>query len=206
MFFPFLAAATVATAFAQLGVMTTKVAVLTGSLYAVINASFELYPALVEERLRKQLNKAIRNVPDEHFAGMAVLVAFVKAASSILEQASRDKIVKFIEEGPGNDVLALLEPLSQIEDFRPAVQKRVDGLTLDELTEAINTHGIRALAKERAFHFLAQIRSWDGANDVFGKAVLPLFSSLSVQDIERVIRMPTDTGADLPGHTRTNCS
>jgi hypothetical protein len=36
MFFPFLAAATVAIAFAQLGAMSTKVAVLTGSLYAVI--------------------------------------------------------------------------------------------------------------------------------------------------------------------------
>lgn len=36
MFFPFLAAATVATAFAQLGAMSTKLAVLTGSLYAVI--------------------------------------------------------------------------------------------------------------------------------------------------------------------------
>jgi hypothetical protein len=79
------------------------------------------------------------------------------------------------------------------------VQQRVDGLTLDELTEAINTHGIRALAKERAFHFLSQVRSWDRANDVFGKAVLPLSSCLSAQDIERVIRMPTDTGADLPG-------
>jgi hypothetical protein len=28
---------------------------------------------------------------------------------------------------------------------------------------------------------------------------LPLFSSLSIQDVERVIRMPTDSDADLPG-------
>lgn len=166
---------------------------------AAINASFGLYPALVEDRLRKQINKAIRNVPDEQFPGAAALVAFVRSASSILEQTSRDKIVKFIDEGPAKDVLGLLEPLSQIESFQPAVQKRVDGLTLDELTEAINTYGIRVLAKERAFHFLSQVRSWDRANDVLGKVVLPLFSSLSVQDIERVIRMPTDTDADLPG-------
>lgn len=35
MFLPFLAAASVATAFAQLGALTTKVAILTSSLYAV---------------------------------------------------------------------------------------------------------------------------------------------------------------------------
>lgn len=166
---------------------------------AATNAAFELYPAIVEDRLRTQLNKAIRDVPDEHFPGAAALVAFVRSATRVLEQPSTDKIVKFIEVGPANDVLGLLEHLSQIVNFRPAVQQRVDGLTLDELTEAINTHGIRELAKERALHFLSQVRSWDRANDVFGKVVLPLFSSLSVQDIQRVIRMPTDAGADLPG-------
>lgn len=36
MFIPFLAAASVAAAFAQLGALSTKVAVLTSSLYAVI--------------------------------------------------------------------------------------------------------------------------------------------------------------------------
>ncbi len=36
MFLPFLAAASVATAFAQLGAMSTKVAILTSSLYAAI--------------------------------------------------------------------------------------------------------------------------------------------------------------------------
>lgn len=35
MFIPFLAAATVATAFAQLGAMTVKIGVLTGSPYAL---------------------------------------------------------------------------------------------------------------------------------------------------------------------------
>lgn len=36
MFIPFLAAATVATAFAQLGAMSVKIGILTSSLYAVI--------------------------------------------------------------------------------------------------------------------------------------------------------------------------
>ena len=36
MFIPFLAAATVATAFAQLGAMSVKIGILTNSLYAVI--------------------------------------------------------------------------------------------------------------------------------------------------------------------------
>jgi hypothetical protein len=90
-------------------------------VFAAVNASFELYPALVEVRLKKQLNKAIRNVPDEQFPGAVAMVAFVTIASSILEQTSIDKIVTFIAEGPSEDVLGLLEPLSQIKELRPAV-------------------------------------------------------------------------------------
>jgi hypothetical protein len=42
MFFPFLAAATVAIAFAQLGAMSVKIGILTSSLYAVILVAIAL--------------------------------------------------------------------------------------------------------------------------------------------------------------------
>lgn len=166
---------------------------------SAINATFDLFPAVVEDRLSKQLNKAIRDVPDKNFRGVAILVAFVIDASSILEHPSIDKIFKFIEEGPSKEVLDLLEPMSRIKHFLPAVQRRIDALTFEELTEAINTFEVGALTKERALQFLSQARSWDRANDVLSKAVLPLLSFLSVEDIERVVRMPTETGADLLG-------
>ena len=52
MFIPFLAAASVAAAFAQLGAMSTKVAVLTSSLYAVIliAIALALYALLLQRR------------------------------------------------------------------------------------------------------------------------------------------------------------
>lgn len=166
---------------------------------AAINATFELYPALTEDRLRKQLNKAFRNVPDKHFPGAACLVAYVKSAWSILEQPAKDKVACFIKDGPAGDVLSGLEPLAQLEGLMPAVKERVDRLSFEELTEAISTHKLRENAKERAIHFLSQVRSWDRANEVFSKTILPLFSSLSAADIERIIQLPKETGADLPG-------
>jgi hypothetical protein len=52
MFFPFLAAASVAAAFAQVGAVSTKVAVLTSSLYAVtlIEAVLALYALSLQHR------------------------------------------------------------------------------------------------------------------------------------------------------------
>jgi hypothetical protein len=166
---------------------------------AAINAAFELYPGIVEERLRKQLNKAIRDIPDNDFPAAAWLIATIKSGYSVLEDASKNKICRFIEEGPAADVLIVLEVLAEIGDFGPSIQTRIDNLAFEELADAIGSHGLRERAKERALHFLSEVRSWNSANEVFVKVVLPLFSCLSVQDIERVLRMPTDAGADLPG-------
>lgn len=166
---------------------------------AAINATFELYPALTEDRLRKQLNKAIRDVPDKNFLGAACLVAFVKSAWPILEQPAKDKVACFIKEGPAGDVLRALEALAQLEGLKSAVKERVDNLSFEELTEAISSHKLRVYAKERAMHFLSQVRSWDRANEVISKTILPLFSSLSAADIEHIIQLRTETGADLPG-------
>ncbi len=166
---------------------------------AAINATFELYPSPVEERLRKQLNKVIRDVPDKHFPCAACLVAKVKAAWPVLDQPSKDKVTRFIESGPASDVLGGLEPLAKLDGLKTVVEERVDGLSFEDLTQAIGSHCLRIHAKERAMHFLSQARSWDRANDIFSKTVLPLFSSLSSSDVEYIIRMPKETGADLLG-------
>ncbi|PFH10932.1 hypothetical protein BCF11_3367 [Collimonas sp. PA-H2] len=166
---------------------------------AAINASFELYPGIVEDRLRKQLNTAIRDVPDNRFSGACCLVAFIKPAWHVLEQTSKNKVIRFIEEGPANEVLGGFEPLSKLDALKSAIELRINGLEFDDLANAINAHGVRALAKERSLHFLSQVGSWDRANEVFNKAVLPLFSHLSPEDIVRIVRMPSETGADLPG-------
>lgn len=72
-------------------------------------------------------------------------------------------------------------------------------LEADVLAEAIANYGVRGLAKERALILLSEVGSWNRANNVFARVVMPLFNELSRGDIERVIRMPTETGADLPG-------
>lgn len=168
---------------------------------AAINATHILYPAIVEERLKKQMNKGIRDVPDAHFPGAAAMVALVGVAPSVLEPPSIAKIAKFVEEGPANEVLPLLEPLSAVPALLQPVKTRVEGLSIEQLSEAVSSHGMSALAKERALHLLSQVRSWDRANEVFSKVVLPIFTCLTQQDVERVIRMPAESGADLPGAT-----
>jgi len=166
---------------------------------AAINAAYELKPGIVEDRLRKQLNKALRDVSDARFGGACCLVAFVTPAWTLLEQPCKDKIAIFITNGPANEVLGGLQVLAHLTELEPAVKMRVDSLSLDELADAINTHGLREPAKEKSLQYLSQAFNWGRVNDVFDKTIIPLFSALTAQDVERIVRMPTETGADLIG-------
>jgi hypothetical protein len=166
---------------------------------AAINAALSMHPATVEQRLNKQLNKAIRDIPDATFAGAACLVSSIDNAWALLDQAAREKVRAFVQSGPKNEVLAGLKALSKINDLVEAVKIRVDTLELDDLAEAIEPLGIGEIAKDRALLLLQKAGSWDRANSVFSRAVLPLFGHLTRDDIWRIVRMPTEHGSDLPG-------
>jgi hypothetical protein len=166
---------------------------------AAINGVYELYPAIVEKRLAKQLNKAVRDVPDRLFSSATALVLYISSAWGVLDIASKDKLSNFIKDGPSLEVLGGLSPLGKVDELKQVVEERINSLNFEELDSAINTHEIGALGKKRALQFLSEVRSWNYANDVFSKLVLPLFNSLDREDILRIIRMPTETGADLLG-------
>lgn len=168
---------------------------------AALNGAFELYPVMVEERLTKQLNKVIRDIPDHNFPSAVCLVAYVEQAWSVIDQVSKDKVSEFIKDGPVDDVLCVLIHLAQFDEIRSVVAKRINTLEFDELDKAINSHNIGNLGKARAISLLAGARSWNSVNEIFSKLVLPVFESLVREDITRIIRMPTETGADLRGAT-----
>jgi hypothetical protein len=168
---------------------------------AAINASLEMHRSIVEQRLSKQLSKVVREVPDKKFPGAAALVAFINSSWSFLDASSRDKVVQFIRTGKVSEVIKALQPLSKIDPLRLEVESRVAKLSFDDLAEAIDSHRLGSLGKNRALEFLSEVRSWSRANDVINKTVLPIFDSLEKSDVEKIIRMPTEAGADLPGAT-----
>lgn len=166
---------------------------------SAINSALVMYPEIVERRLRKQLNKAIRDVSDSAFDDAVYLVVNTENAWALLEQASRDKVKAFVETGPNNLVLPALKELAKFDELNDVVAARILALGLEDLADAIEPFNIGVLGKERALQLLQEVRSWDRANSVLSRVILPLFEFFDRNDIERVVRMPTEHGADLHG-------
>ena len=139
------------------------------------------------------------DVPDDFFSGAAYLATTVTQGWEVLEEAGRDKLRQFIQNGPTDQVLEGLNAFSTVPDLAPVIQDRVGALEFDDLATAIESHGVTGPAKERALHFLSESYSWDRANSVFSRVILPLFDVLTHDDIVRIVRMPTEHGSDLPG-------
>ena len=168
---------------------------------SALNAAFEMYPGEVENRLQKQLSKAIRDVPDKRLPGAIMLVVRVKQAWFVLDDASKNKVVNFIQNGPIYMVSTILSASAEVEELKPIVQERINNFEFDELKRAIRSSDIGELAKEPALVFLSKARSWARVNEIFSIFILPVFEHISAQDVCRIIRMPTEHDADLIGAT-----
>jgi len=166
---------------------------------AALDALLLSHRGVAEARLSRQLNKLIRDLPDASMLSPVKLVGCVTSAWSLLEASSCDKVVEFIRREDPASLVQVIAPLATIGALRPEVEARVREFKFEDLAKGIEEYGLSALGKERALDLLSQSRSWDRVNDVMNRSVLPLFETLTKVDIDRIIRMPMQTGADLPG-------
>lgn len=168
-------------------------------VFAALNAASEMYPDEVENRLRKQITKVIQTIDDQYFVGAVALVARTTFGWIVLGEPEQEQIVKFIMEGKEKDLLRALPALSNIGELESAVQYRIDSLDFTDFVAIIQYPELHELLKEKALTYVEEARSWSTANEVFDQVLLPLFEILTTEDICRIIRMPTEHDADLPG-------
>ena len=164
---------------------------------AAINASIEMHRTVSEQRLSKQLPKVIRDQTDSEFIFAVGLTSRISGSWGLLDLPAKEKIIELIRRGKGSEVIKLLAALSGMEALAPEVKARVAQLTAKELGDAIGLHRLRDFAKERALQLLSEAHSWAAANEIIDRAILPLFESIDRADIEQILRLPAESGADL---------
>ena len=172
-----------------------------GNVYAALAAAYQIFPVEAEDRLKKQLNKVIYTSPNDLVWGAFALATNSPFCWGVLEKASKDRITQFVESGPTAQVIRLILQLSNCSGLEGAVLQRVSRFSLEELRIAVKDYNLRGPAKSRALELLSNSYSWNKTNEIFTDIVFPLYDFLTVDDIKRVICMPTETQADLPGAT-----
>lgn len=167
---------------------------------AVLSVLLDTHRAIAEPRISLQLSKLIRQVGDPGLPAVARLVAATPEMAGLIDEAARVRMGEFLRSGPEADVMPALA-VGRHPTLAGAANQRIQTMGTDRLSVAIQEHDLGALAKERSLQLLSESRSWNTSNDVIEKLITPLFDTLTREDLERIIRMPRETGADLPGST-----
>jgi hypothetical protein len=168
---------------------------------AAINSVSRMYPKLAEDRLRKQLNKLMMTTEDSSLVGVMALLANLELAGAVMNAATVQKAKNFIAGGAADLVVPGLGKLYELEDLQQAVAGRIAELDVDELAQAITIGLPKANAKERSLHLLKESRSWARTNRIINTTLLPVIEHLNADDVRRIVRMPSEEGADLVGAT-----
>jgi len=166
---------------------------------SALDALLDLHRARAEERIASQLSKVIRNVSDVDFPLLARLVAAMDEAPTLVNEAARIRLAEFLRTGPPAEIVKTLGGLARHPELATAAAARIAALDSTELAAVIAGGAQIDAVKERALALLGEARNYERVNSIFLRLVMPLLGSLNQADIERVIRMPAETGADLLG-------
>ncbi|QTO47061.1 hypothetical protein [Burkholderia latens] len=163
-----------------------------------LRALFRMFPADVEARAKKQIQSALKNVSDADLSYAVALMTKVMWVWDGLDQPTKDKVVMFVNNCPTDDIIGGLHLLYEIPALRPSVLVRTNLLSKDQLATAIEV-GIGELAVPRAIELLSETKSWNDANEIIMRLIMPTFPYMKQEDIKRIIYLPQNTGADLHG-------
>lgn len=169
---------------------------------AALSSLLDTHRDIAETRIAQKLSTLVRRVDDNVLPAVARLIAAVPEAIALIDEAARLRLSEFVRVGPDVDVLPAMAGLGRHPSINEIARRRILGFGTELLAVAIQEYGMVDLVKERVFGIISESRNYSTMNDVFHRLVTPLFSHLTRDDIERVIRMPTETTADLVGATR----
>ncbi|MCS4311709.1 hypothetical protein M2397_002004 [Pseudomonas sp. BIGb0381] len=169
---------------------------------AALSSLLDTHRNIAETRIAQKLSTLVRRIDDNGLPAVARLIAAIPEAVALIDEAARLRLSEFVRVGPDLDVLPAMAGLGRHPLITEIVRARILRFGTGLLVTAIQEHELAELAKERVFVIISESSNWHETNDVFDRLVSPLFSHLTRDDIERVIRMPTETTADLIGSNR----
>ena len=166
---------------------------------AALSALMDMHRVIAETRITQQVNKLVRTVDDNTLSLVATLIASTPEAINLIDAPSQVRLTEFVRTAPDSEIVKSLRVLSTKQEIMQAAIERIRSFDIERLSESISLHGLGDMAKDRALDILSESGNWGRVNDVFERLIMPIFERLTRADVERIIRMPTETGADLLG-------
>lgn len=168
---------------------------------AALEAVLEMYRPQTETRLTRQFNRILRDCSEEELVRAILLIASVSNSWGFLEQSSKEKIILCIQNSDQLMILPTLSKLKHVPELAETITAKFSKMEVDHLHAAAVSFGLGKFSKPRALELLSVVRSWNSANDVINRCIIPIFELFSKDEFITLISFPNTKGADLVGAT-----
>jgi len=169
---------------------------------AALDALLDLHRGRSEARISDKLSRLVRDVADPALPAVARLVAATEEGAALLSEEACLRLVEFLKTAPPAQIEPAIAGLARRVDLAAAASERILALDATELAQIVAGGSRLDAVKARALQLLSEAASFDSVNFRFSKLITPIFSMLDDADVARIVKMPTETGADLIGATK----
>jgi hypothetical protein len=163
-----------------------------------IKATYDMFPGIVEPRMRKAMNTVGRRIVDKDLYLFFALQAYLSHTWGMLEEDNKNRVRELVRHS--NDDLAqrLLPNSLTIPDLESVSIDRIIKLDHQALGNLLKrtTH---SAAIARAVDIYCSAKSWDRANTYYQSVISPVIDKLDEMQIRRILLAPRQEDADLMG-------
>ena len=165
---------------------------------AAIAATFSLHPSTSEAEMKIVLNKIVlRPANDSRLHYVFGIIRYVPIAKDLLEPAAAEKIRNFLRTAPALEVRYAVPICLQLEYEAGICIERVATFDIDALSYCLKVN--HSSVHDACVSMYCSASSWGEANRIYSGLIKPIIRHLTPSHIERILRAPSEEGADLRG-------
>ena len=171
------------------------------NIIAALGALLDVHRPIVETRLVQHMARVSTTIDDKDFWGFVLMAFELPELWELSTPPVKNKILNFITTGDISLAIAFLKDASEKLELHNAALARINELSVDQLSSGIVNQGLGRLAVPKAMDYYRLVSSWNSANEISEKLILPLLEQFTQEEIDEVLRIPRDHRADLVGST-----
>ena len=163
-----------------------------------LQATFALYPGLVEPRLRHTLNNLGRRLGDHDLYLFFGLLLHFPLTWDFLESDNKTRIEQLLLQTSAETAPGILPTTYAISELEVSSRKKTNELNSEQLGRLLEASK-HPIAIARAVDLYCGSENWDQANTRYNQVIQPVLGELSEAQIRRILVAGNVEGADLNG-------
>lgn len=163
---------------------------------AAMNALKELHTELSTNALKEKLSDIVNGVSDDRYYVVVKFLALIPDTWQFLDDGAKAKIESYAETMEGSQVIKGFGYALRLTEIKERVEGRIPTLTDEELIEVVRTfsYELPELLADRVLERYAGATSWNEANFLANRLVLPSINLLDRQHLELLFTAGQDNG------------